>query len=592
MKTHAIFFCAGIALAAILPARLAASVAYGSINNFDTVNDTGVEAHGFEIELDDCHSTDISYTFDWNHYGVPGITEDNSIAGHPRTIIRWASKKNPDGTWAAYTAIPNPAVPILPTDGHQFTNPSVNFGGEHFGTGFLVQPSAVRYHWLIDNGAGTLVAGAPVQVSTPSFTYIPPLPPPAPGDPAVPAQVVAEIKPPEPAQPEDVVPPEKEFGAAVWVKEIRTTSHNGNEVELRNLISDDPDDPADVNWANGEPDEVEVEWQILQKDYNKGADGANALLKGAAEALPDGDEVVTRRYEFYKYVGPVDTETDEAMAQNVGLDDIHGDGIKTINGVEVDLSTVVVVGDFIGSQMAAYDVAATVGLIDHLQDGNENEPYPDRRVVIAGSAPFTATCSGDLPPGLVFDPVTGILGGTPTASGTFNVTINAIDGVGPDVSKTYTLQIAATGVEMPPQYFVDTTVAAPGGGFTSGDGAFAFDAAAVLTATPQIGYAFAGWSENGKLVNTHSSFTLTMNINHSLVATFIPAPVMALPQPVPDTFRITWPVNPPGWILQESPDMSPGSWIPSPQAIVETGGEKQMTILNPAGKRYFRLAHP
>jgi len=36
--------------------------------------------------------------------------------------------------------------------------------------------------------------------------------------------------------------PEEEFGRAIWVKEIRTTSHNNNEVKLRNLVSDDPDD--------------------------------------------------------------------------------------------------------------------------------------------------------------------------------------------------------------------------------------------------------------------------------------------------------------------------------------------------------------
>ncbi len=146
-----------------------ASIAYGSINNFDTVNDTGVEAHGFEIELEDIHSTDVTYTFDWNHYGKASISEDNSVQAHPKVRVRWESGKKPDGTWAAYTAIP--AGPIAPTQGHQFTDPSVNFGGEHFGTGYTVQPTAVRYHWLIDNGAGVLIAGPPVQVATPTFTY-------------------------------------------------------------------------------------------------------------------------------------------------------------------------------------------------------------------------------------------------------------------------------------------------------------------------------------------------------------------------------------------------------------------------------------
>ena len=107
-------------LALLLSDSARASIAYGSINNFDTVNDTGNQCHGFEIELEDCHSTDISYTYNYNHYGTPNITEDNSVAGHPKCVIRWESKKNPDGTWAAFTAVPS--GPIAPTNGHMFTN--------------------------------------------------------------------------------------------------------------------------------------------------------------------------------------------------------------------------------------------------------------------------------------------------------------------------------------------------------------------------------------------------------------------------------------------------------------------------------------
>ena len=162
-----------IALLAFGLTSARASIAYGSINNFDTVNDTGHKCHGFEIELEDIHSTDITYTYNYNHYGVPKITEDNSVAGHPKCIIRWESKKNPDGTWAAYTAIP--AGPISPTNGHMFTNPSINFGGEHFGVGYKAQPTAVKYNWLIDNGSGALIHGGAVQVSTPTFTYYPPV---------------------------------------------------------------------------------------------------------------------------------------------------------------------------------------------------------------------------------------------------------------------------------------------------------------------------------------------------------------------------------------------------------------------------------
>src|ERR1039458_2403044 len=71
-----------------------ASVAYGSINNFDTVNDTSNVCHGFEIELDDLHSTDITYTYDYNHYGTPKITEFSmsDSAGLPTNVlVRYAA---------------------------------------------------------------------------------------------------------------------------------------------------------------------------------------------------------------------------------------------------------------------------------------------------------------------------------------------------------------------------------------------------------------------------------------------------------------------------------------------------------------------
>lgn len=495
-------------LLALGSASARASIAYGSINNFDTVNDTGVECHGFEIELEDVHSTDITYTYDWNHYGVPQIGEDNSVPAHPRVSVRWVSAKNATGGWAAYTAIP--AGPIAPTDGHMFTDPTVNFGGEHFGLGYMVSPTAVRYYWLLDDGSGNLIRGPQVQVATPTFVYVPPAV-------VVPAQVQAAIVPPPPP-----APPPLEFGDPLWVKEIRTSTHNHHEVPLRNLISEDPDNANDPNWRNGEPDEVEMEWQVLQTDYNAGAGGgANGELQGAPEDLPNGDEVVTRRYEFYKYLGPLDAETGEAMADVVAPDGIHGMGTKTVNGVETDLSVLVIVGDYIGSQMAAVDVDAPVGLIDHLQDGEVNVEYPPRTVVIPGNLPFTATTLGALPAGMSFDEVTGILSGTPTESGTFAFTVNATDASTPDKSKSYALAIAAAGVALPPRYSLDTSASPVDAGITTGDGLYDVGGPATAEALANPGFAFTQWTDNGTVVSTSPSYTFTMDINHSLVAHFV-----------------------------------------------------------------------
>lgn len=402
------------------------SQAYGSINNFDAVNDTGTECHGFEIEIDGAYSRDITYTYDYNHYGTPRITEDLSDPLHPKVFVRYESGKNPDGSWKAYTAIPN--GPILPTDGHQFVNPNINFGGEHFGVGFYGVPTGIKYSWLKDDGAGNLVFAGAVDIATPSFNYAPPAN-------NAPAQVQAVIVPPPPQK------PVLEFGPASWVKETSTTTHNNGKVELRDLVSDDPDNPDDRNWKNGEPDEVEVEWQIFQKDFKKADGGANGRMEGAPEELNNGDEVVTRRYDFFEYVGPIDPETGEALCESVGPDGIHGQGTATINGVDVDLSTVVVVGDYIGAQMAAFDAEGKLGLIDHLQEADLNEAYPDRTVVVGGPNPVQTTVTGALPDGMYFDEVTGVLAGTPRVAGTFNITVNAIDTIGGNVSKTYALKV-------------------------------------------------------------------------------------------------------------------------------------------------------
>ena len=111
MKHVVLFLITSAALFAGLKAR--ASIAYGSINNFDTVNDTGHTCHGFEIEIEDCRTTDITYTYNYNHYGVPRFEQDDTDPLHPKCRIRWESKKNADGSWASYTAIPS--GPIAPS---------------------------------------------------------------------------------------------------------------------------------------------------------------------------------------------------------------------------------------------------------------------------------------------------------------------------------------------------------------------------------------------------------------------------------------------------------------------------------------------
>jgi hypothetical protein len=489
-----------------------ASTAYGTLNNFDCVNDTGVEAHGFEIELVDVHSTDITYTYDYNHYGIPKITEDTTDPAHPKVFIRWAAARNPDGTWTAFTAIPSGS--IAPTDGHQFTNPSVNFGGEHFGVGYYGVPAAVKYNWLIGDGAGSLVHGPPVYVATPTFTYYPPVVLPVP-------QVQAVIVPPPPPD-----PPVLQFGDAVWVKDIKTTTHNAGKVALRDLVDPDPENPAARNWANGEPTEVETEWRILQTEFANAAN-PNGQLAGVAQDLAEGNEIVTRRYEFYKYVGPIDAESGQAMADAVGPDGIHGVGSVTYNDhidpsgewvtATVDLSTMTVVGEFFGAQMSGFDVAPALGLIDHIPDGELNVPYAPRTVVVAGGAAFLASSSGLLPTGTAFDAVTGIFSGTPTAAGSFTFAIDVSDTSGAALSKTYTVTIPG---DAHATSTIATSASPVAGGSTAGGGSFVNGTPVTVVATHGPGYAFVNWTEGGLEASPSGVYPFTVNGDRTLVANF------------------------------------------------------------------------
>ena len=57
---------------------------YGQLGNFDVVNNTGHDAHGFEVELEGLQPNDVYYTFSYQRYGAPEVVP--SALG---TIVRW-----------------------------------------------------------------------------------------------------------------------------------------------------------------------------------------------------------------------------------------------------------------------------------------------------------------------------------------------------------------------------------------------------------------------------------------------------------------------------------------------------------------------
>lgn len=77
-----------------------------------------------------------------------------------------------------------------------------------------------------------------------------------------------------------------------------------------------------------------------------------------------------------------------------------------------------------------------------LAGGTVNQPYA-QTVQATGTGPLTfAVAGGTLPPGLTLDPVSGVISGQPTQSGTFTVIVEATGPGGTD-SRPYTIAISA-----------------------------------------------------------------------------------------------------------------------------------------------------
>ena len=284
MKTTATLVGAALVLVSFGTPALATQF-FGSLSNFDAINDTGQVCHGFEIELDGVHPADIAFTFGspYIRYGDP-VKIDTGTG----TIVRYASSFGTSG-WAVGTPAQDPLHPIT-TGGHQLYfqgDPNyLNEPGDHFGVALNGNPTNTIYRWLLGDASGNLTpAGTNVKIPAPVWNVQPP------ANAAAPAAVQVVV----PALPKEH--PQDLFGEAMWVKVFVTESPD--PAELHHLLVGDPAMPDGSN-----PAEVEIEWQLLQTGKGGGLDEVDSGLND----LGANAESVTRRYEFYKYTGPYDVD--------------------------------------------------------------------------------------------------------------------------------------------------------------------------------------------------------------------------------------------------------------------------------------------
>lgn len=322
-RLHAAWLAAAAALAGqALPVQ---AQVYGSLANFDAVNDTGQTAHGFEIRIEDAsfHRSSLVSVFGLDRdfgvppssvqrYGAPTITELPGVGVTIRYAASFAA-----GAWSAGTPsgpYPNAGDSCWPLGNPLYAGGSLSC--DHFGAGTYGTPAAVRYAWLVDAG-GNSGQLTPVAAAIPAvaFAYSPPPPGPLPAA----RPVVAEIEAP---RAENEV-----FGTPFWVRmHVRKLDHG---VEVQNLMRGAPDVPEDAA-------EVESEWEIFQAGEANGR-------KRLDLALAPGEAALVVRYEFYRYQGALDP-SGEALCGRRN----HGGG----GGAPEDCGGL---GAYVGAQMAGFN---------------------------------------------------------------------------------------------------------------------------------------------------------------------------------------------------------------------------------------------
>jgi len=82
-----------------------------------------MSATALEIELEDCRSTNVTYTYNYNHYGAPRFTSKMTPCRGTRKCRTSLGEQEERRRLLGRRTRPFPARPIAPTNGHMFTDP-------------------------------------------------------------------------------------------------------------------------------------------------------------------------------------------------------------------------------------------------------------------------------------------------------------------------------------------------------------------------------------------------------------------------------------------------------------------------------------
>jgi hypothetical protein len=440
---------------------------YGQLGNFDVINHTEHEGHGFEIELEGLQVNDVYYTFSAQRYGTPIITP--TATG---VLVRWTSAYS-NGAFAQ-TTIPHQAGTGFAGSCYQWGANYNQSGCEHFGVSLTATPTHTQYRWLIEDqqNPGTLIGfDPPVAIVSPIYTIVPPV---RVGDPPV---LEAEIEAPEAAESAEV------YGDAQWVKVFKTQLNR--EVTLDELVTGG----AIVPQGAGQ---VEVAWEIIQAEpaSNSHSNGTRHRRQNQG-ALNFDTRSVLRRYETYNFTGAYDPVTHEALCADT-LCNAPSDGE---------------LGDYIGAQMAAANVTVNSASVSKV--GNGTVTSADRNINCGTKcgAGYNQGAQVTLNAVAARDNIFTGWGGACSGNAlTCVLTVNGAVSATANFAQTFTVSVKTSG---------KGSVTGSVGGINCGKTCSATvtqGTPVTFTAAPEAGFRFVNWTGG---VCSGTSLVCTANINGS-----------------------------------------------------------------------------
>lgn len=237
------------------------------------------------------------------------------------------------------------------------------------------------------------------------------------------------------------------------------------------------------------------------------------------------------------------------LTQTIGVMMVEGDNTADSDDVERAQVTVNVVGSGTVSGAGSYPVGTQVTLIASPASGASFIGYYVNGSQVSSSQSYSFELNADTTVEARFTvaPVTLSLSVSPSGSGTVTgagsyqggTSVTAVatptsgyyfvgwyDGatiVSNSASYSFTINSDTALVahfEQVVQYQVSVSSADQSMGSVSGGGSFDAGSTVTVRATPNQGYTFVGWTENGNVVSTNASYTFELQGDRTLVATF------------------------------------------------------------------------